>query len=134
METHLTHTLERLEGQGLYRALQHLESAPDPVVVIDNRKVIQLSSNNYLGLANHPMLKKAARSALDKYGAGAGASRLITGNLALYEELEHALALFKGTESALVFPTGYQANVGVISTLLGPGDLIFSDALNHILQ
>jgi len=131
MEAYLTSTLKRFEHQGLYRTLRHLESAPDPVVVIDQKRVIQLSSNNYLGLANHPVLKQAARTALEQYGTGSGASRLITGNFALYEELEGAVARFKGTEAALVFATGYQANIGSISALLGPGDLIYSDALNH---
>ena len=131
MKTFLTDSLKKIEKEGLCRTLRSLESASDSLVVMDRQKVIQFSSNNYLGLANHPVLKKAAREALEKYGVGSGASRLIAGNFELYKKLEGRLAQFKGTESALVFPTGYQTNIGTISTLMDPGDIIFSDALNH---
>lgn len=99
--------------------------------MLDGREVINLSSNNYLGIANHPALAAAAKSAIDRYGCGSGASRLICGNMTLHEELEAKLAAFKGTEAALVFNSGFQANVGILSTLTGAGDMIFSDALNH---
>jgi len=131
MKTFLTDSLNKIEKEGLSRTLRLLESAPDSVVITDRKRVIQFSSNNYLGLANHPVLKQAAREALEEYGLGSGASRLIAGNFELYERLERRLAKFKGTEAALVFPSGYQTNIGAISTLMGPGDIIFSDALNH---
>jgi glycine C-acetyltransferase/8-amino-7-oxononanoate synthase len=99
--------------------------------MLDGRQVINLSSNNYLGLANHPALAAAAKEAIDRYGCGSGASRLISGNMALHEELEFRLARFKGTEAALVFNSGFQLNTGILSTLAGEGDVIFSDALNH---
>lgn len=131
METFLSTILDQTKTQGLYRSLQCLESAQDAVITINGKRLIQFSSNNYLGLANHPRLKEAAQEALETYGIGVGASRLITGNSLLYEQLENHLATFKNTEAALVFPTGYQANVGTIAALMGPEDLIFSDALNH---
>jgi 8-amino-7-oxononanoate synthase len=131
MENFLLNALKQTYQKGLYRTLRSLETAQAPVVVVGGKKVIQFSSNNYLGLANHPALKRAAQEAIERYGVGAGASRLITGNLELYEHLEKNLAQFKGTESAIVFPTGYQTNVGTISALMGKKDLIFSDALNH---
>ncbi len=90
-----------------------------------------LSSNNYLGIAAHPTLKKAAREAVEKFGCGAGASRLISGNMELHRELEARLAAFKQTEAALVFPSGYHANIGTLSALMGAGDTILSDELNH---
>ena len=90
-----------------------------------------LSSNNYLGLANHPALTRAAQDALERFGCGAGASRLISGSMELHHELEDRLARLKHTEAALAFPTGYQANVGTLSALMEPGDTILSDALNH---
>ncbi|HPD61675.1 MAG TPA: aminotransferase class I/II-fold pyridoxal phosphate-dependent enzyme, partial [Thermodesulfobacteriota bacterium] len=131
MENFLLNALKKTNQKGLYRTLQSLETAQAPVVVVEGKKVIQFSSNNYLGLANHPELKRAAQEAIERYGVGTGASRLIAGNLELYEHLETKLAQFKGTESAIVFPTGYQTNVGTISALMGKKDLIFSDALNH---
>jgi len=131
MKDFLLNSLKQTDQKGLYRTLQSLETAQAPVVVVGGKRVIQFSSNNYLGLANHPALKKAAHEAIERYGVGTGASRLIAGNLELYEQLEKNLAQFKGTESAIVFPTGYQTNVGTISALMGEKDLIFSDALNH---
>jgi glycine C-acetyltransferase/8-amino-7-oxononanoate synthase len=93
--------------------------------------VINFSSNNYLGLANHPELREAAKQAIDRYGCGSGASRLISGNMTLHEELENKIAELKGTEAALVFNSGFQANTGIIPVLVGEGDVILSDALNH---
>ena len=131
MQDFLLNALKKTDQEGLYRTLQSLETAQAPVVVVGGKRVIQFSSNNYLGLANHPALKRAAQEAIERYGVGTGASRLIAGNPELYEQLEKNLARFKGTESAIVFPTGYQTNVGTIAALMGESDLIFSDALNH---
>lgn len=123
--------LQKIKAAGLYRRLQRVESDQDSTLRIDGREVINLSSNNYLGIANHSALAAAAKEAIDRYGCGSGASRLITGNMTLHEELEAKLAQFKGTEAALVFNSGFQANSGIFSTLVGEGDVIFSDALNH---
>jgi glycine C-acetyltransferase len=131
LKTFLTSKLAEVEHSGLYRRLRCVAGAQDGTVVLDGREVLLLSSNNYLGLANHPALKHAAQDAIEHYGCGAGASRLISGNMALHQELEYRLAVFKKTEAALVFPSGYHANIGIISALMGPGDTILSDALNH---
>lgn len=123
--------IDNLKKRGLYRRLRKIESEQGPRVIVEGKEVILLSSNNYLGLANHPRLKEASLLATEKYGVGSGASRLISGNNPLYEELEERLARLKGTEAALVFSTGYMANLGVITTLTGKGDVIFTDELNH---
>ena len=123
--------LEALKRQGLYRKLRRVEGEQGPTLMLDGREVLNFSSNNYLGLASHPALKKAAKEAIDRYGCGAVASRLISGNMALHEELEEKIAALKGTEAALVFNSGFQANVGIIPALAGEGDVIFSDELNH---
>jgi 8-amino-7-oxononanoate synthase len=98
---------------------------------VNGQRVLSLCSNDYLGLANHPLLTAAARRALDEQGLGAAASRHVSGNMAAHRELESALATFSGHASALLFATGYAANVGTLSALAGQGDIIFSDALNH---
>jgi 8-amino-7-oxononanoate synthase len=116
---------------GLYRKLRRVEGDQGPTLTLDGREVINFSSNNYLGLANHPALRDAAKEAIDRYGCGAGASRLISGNMTLHEELENKIAELKETEAALVFNSGFQANTGVIPVLAGEGDVILSDALNH---
>jgi len=131
LNTYLQTQLEQIREKGLYRSLRSLDSAADAVVMADGRRLIQFSSNNYLGFANHPVLRQAAANALEQYGVGVGASRLIAGNCSLYQKLEERLMRFKETEAALVFPTGYQANLGVITALAGPEDIIFSDELNH---
>lgn len=131
LKTVLAAKLAELEHQGLYRQLRSVSGAQDGAVTLEGREVLLLSSNNYLGLANHPALKHAAREAIARYGCGAGASRLISGTMTLQQELEQRLAAFKKTERALVFPSGYHANIGTISSLMGPGDTILSDALNH---
>jgi 8-amino-7-oxononanoate synthase len=123
--------LQRLKDAGLYRRLRRVEGAQDATLTLDGREVINFSSNNYLGIANHPALAAAAKQAIDRYGCGSGASRLISGNMTLHEELEAKLAQFKNTEAALVFNSGFQANSGILATLVGEGDVIFSDALNH---
>ena len=123
--------LQDLKNSSLYRTLKSVAGAQGPVLTVDGREVLNFSSNNYLGIANHPDLAAAAKEAIDRYGCGSGASRLISGNMALHEELECKLAEFKDTEAALVFNSGFQANTGILSTLAGEGDAIFSDALNH---
>ncbi len=123
--------LEELKRQGLYRKLRRVEGEQASTLILDGKEVINFSSNNYLGLANHPALRAAAKAAIDRYGCSAVASRLISGNMVLHEELEAKIAALKGAEAALVFNSGFQANVGLIPTLAGEGDAIFSDALNH---
>ena len=123
--------LQRLQQAGLYRKLRLVESEQGATLVLDGREVLNFSSNNYLGLANHPRLREAAKEAIDRYGCGSPASRLISGNMTLHEELEEKIAQLKNTEAALIFNSGFQANVGIIPSLVGEGDIIFSDALNH---
>jgi glycine C-acetyltransferase len=127
VETQLT----QLRQAGLYRTLRRVDGAQGPTLLLDGREVINFSSNNYLGIANHPALCDAAKAAIDRYGCGSGASRLISGNMSLHEELEAKIAAFKGTEAALVLNSGFQANTGVIPALVGADDIVFSDALNH---
>ena len=123
--------LEELKRQGLYRRLRRVEGEQGPTLNLDGQEVLNFSSNNYLGLANHPALRAAGKEAIERYGCGSGASRLISGNMTLHEKLEAKIAALKGTEAALVFNSGYQANIGVLSALAGEGDVILSDALNH---
>ncbi len=123
--------LELLKKQGLYRATRLVEGAQRSRVVLDGRDVIMLCSNNYLGLADHPLLKEAAIRAVEKYGVSSGASRLVSGTMELHEELEATVARFKGADAALVFNSGYAANTGIIPALAGRGDVIFCDRLNH---
>ena len=123
--------LQVLKSASLYRQLRSVAGDQGPTLIVDGREVLNFSSNNYLGLANHASLRKAAIAAIERYGCGSGASRLISGNMTLHEELEVKLAQLKGTEAALVFNSGFQANTGIIPTLAGDGDVIFSDALNH---
>jgi len=127
----IQHELQAIRNASLYRRLRRVECDQGPTLMLDGREVTNFSSNNYLGIANHPALAAAAKMAIDRYGCGSGASRLISGNMTLHEELEAKLAAFKGTEAALVFNSGFQANTGILSTLTGEGDAIFSDALNH---
>jgi 8-amino-7-oxononanoate synthase len=121
----------RIEAAGLGRRVRTLQSASEPVVMLDGRRVLCLASNNYLGLAAHPEVVDAAAEAARRFGAGAGSARLVTGGLTLHDELEARLAAFKGTEAALLFSSGYLANLGTVAALVGPGDAVFSDALNH---
>ncbi len=127
----LAEELKHLKEQGLYRSLKTIESCDGPRVTIDGKEFLLFCSNNYLGLANHPKVIEAANNAAKKFGFGSGASRLISGNSALHEELEGELARFKGREAALIFPTGYMANVGTISALLNEDDAVIIDRLNH---
>ncbi|MDX1763616.1 MAG: 8-amino-7-oxononanoate synthase, partial [bacterium] len=123
--------LDALRSQGLYRVLRPLEGGQGPRIRIDGREVISLASNDYLGLASHPVLTAAAMEATERYGTGSGASRLLSGSQPLHHDLEEDLARFLGCEAALVFNSGHGANTGVLAALCGPGDLIISDALNH---
>ncbi len=123
--------LDALRGQNLFRELRRVDSAQGPNVEIGGRSFLNFSSNDYLGLANHPVLKEAAIKAVEKFGAGAGASRLICGSLAPFHELEETLANFKRTDAALTFSTGYAATIGTICALLGRGDVIILDKLVH---
>ena len=120
-----------LEQTGLLRHLRTLMSPPDNTITINGQYVVNLGSNNYLGLSTHPKVMSAAASAAMVYGAGASGSRLISGNNTTYEILENNLAKIKGTEAALVFSSGYAANISIIPVLAGENDLILSDALNH---
>ena len=123
--------LEDLKDKNLYRHLRTLESAQGPWVTLEGRQVLNLCSNNYLGLSSHPRVIEAATEAIQQWGCGSGASRLICGNLSLHEVLENRLAAFKGTEAALLYNSGYTANGGIISALVGREDFVFSDELNH---
>jgi 8-amino-7-oxononanoate synthase len=127
----LQEELDALRADGLYRWLRQVQGAQGPRMQVDGKETIVLASSDYLGLASHPRLKEAARRAIDRYGCSASAARLISGNHDLYPQLEDRLARFKGTEAALVFSTGYQANLGVISALMDSQDVVFSDELNH---
>jgi len=127
----LNHRLASLRQQGLYRELRHVESAPGARLEIDGKSFLNFASNDYLGLASHPALKEAAIKAVEKFGAGAAASRLICGSLTPFHELEEALAAFKKTEAALTFSTGYAAAVGTITALMGKDDVIILDKLVH---
>lgn len=123
--------IERLKRKDSYRWLRGMEGATGPRMQVDGREVIVLCSSNYLGLANHPRLKTAAIEATDRLGVCSAASRLIAGNNELYRMLEERLAAFKGRGAALVYSTGYMANLGVISALVEEGDVVYTDALSH---
>jgi len=123
--------IDELKAKGLYRRLRVVESEQKSRCVIDGRDVITLSSNNYLGLATHPKLRRAALDAVERFGAGSGAVRTIAGTMSLHEELESRLATFKHTEAVLTFQSGFTANTGVIPILAPEGAVIVSDALNH---
>ncbi len=123
--------LSVLQAGHLLRRLSSIDSASATTVVQDGRRLLNFSSNNYLGLAHHPALKRAAAAAIRRFGVGAGASRLLSGNNRLYETLETAIAQFKSTPAALVFNSGYVANLGALGAWIQPGDLVFCDRLSH---
>ena len=127
----LVDDLDQLRQQGLFRPLRVLGSAQDTEVVVDGKHVLNLSSNNYLGLTTHPRLKAAMIDATEQWGAGSGAVRTIAGTMAVHEELERRLAEFKHTPASLVFQSGFTANLGVLQSLVKEGDVIISDELNH---
>ncbi len=117
--------------EGTFQQLRELQSACEPVSLVDGREVINLASNNYLGLANHPKLVEAALEATRRYGVGSGAVRTISGTMRLHVELERRIAEFKHVEASVVFQSGFTANAGTVAALLGPDDYIISDELNH---
>ncbi|OUM99645.1 MAG: 8-amino-7-oxononanoate synthase [Firmicutes bacterium ZCTH02-B6] len=120
-----------MQAQGVYRHPRVLEGPQGPRAVIDGREVVNLSSNNYLGLADDPRLRQAAMRAIEEYGAGTASVRTIAGTNRLHAELERRLAAFKRTEAALVFQSGFTANAGTVAAILGKEDVIISDELNH---
>jgi 8-amino-7-oxononanoate synthase len=123
--------LAELERLGLQRRLRMVQGPQGPRVLLDGKHVLLLCSNNYLGLADHPKVREAAAEAAMRWGAGAGASRLVSGTMTIHRRLEERLARFEGSEGCLLFGSGYLANLGVIGALAGPGDTVFSDRLNH---
>jgi glycine C-acetyltransferase len=129
--SYLSEQLEAWRKAGSYQRLRVLQSACEPVSHFDGREVINLASNNYLGLADHPKLIAAQVEAAKKYGAGSGAVRTISGTMSIHMELELRIAAFKHTEACVVFQSGFAANSGTVAAILGPEDHIISDALNH---
>src|ERR1035438_5104283 len=129
--SYLGEQLEAWRQAGTYQRLRVLESPCEPLSRVDGREVINLASNNYLGLADHPKLVEAAIAATKKYGAGSGAVRTISGTMTIHMELERRIARFKHTEACVVFQSGFAANAGTVSAILTPEDHIISDALNH---
>jgi glycine C-acetyltransferase len=128
---HLTAQLEDLRARGTHFNLRVLDDAQGPVCHYDGREVINLASNNYLGLCDHPKLREAAIAAIEKYGVGSGAVRTIAGTMRIHMELEEKIARFKGVEACVVFQSGFTANAGTVSSILGKDDFILSDELNH---
>src|SRR5213080_221393 len=128
---YLTDELSRLREQKLYQKLRILETEQLPVANFDGQEVINLSSNNYLGLTTHPKLKEAAVQAVEEFGVGSGAVRTIAGTMTLHMELEEKIAKFKRVEASVVFQSGFAANAGTVQAILGKEDVIISDELNH---
>jgi glycine C-acetyltransferase len=128
---HLTAQMDELRGRGTYFKLRVLDDEQGPVCHYDGREVINLASNNYLGLCNHLKLREAAIAAIEKYGVGSGAVRTIAGTMKIHMELEEKIARFKGVEACVVFQSGFTANAGTVSSILGKEDFILSDELNH---
>jgi glycine C-acetyltransferase/8-amino-7-oxononanoate synthase len=128
---YISDELSKIKESGLYRELKAVENAQDTRIDIEGKTYLSFCSNNYLGLANHPSVIEAVKKAVDEYGWGACASRLVSGNMTLHEALEKEISRFKRKDAAIVFPTGYMANLGVISSLVSGGDLVISDKLNH---
>ncbi|NLY77479.1 MAG: glycine C-acetyltransferase [Tissierellia bacterium] len=123
--------IQQLKDEGVYRKLPVLGGPNEAEIILNGERVINLSSNNYLGFANHPRLKKAAIEAVEKYGAGSGAVRTIVGNMSIHEELEELLAEFKREEAVFIYQSGFNCNAGTIQAITEAGDLIISDELNH---
>ncbi|MBW7886173.1 MAG: aminotransferase class I/II-fold pyridoxal phosphate-dependent enzyme, partial [Caldilineaceae bacterium] len=123
--------LTALEKAGLRANIRTIESPMDAWVTIEGRQLLNFCANNYLGLANHPRLRQAAAAAIDRYGVGPGAVRTIAGTMTLHLELERRLADFKAAEACITFQSGFAANLATIPALMGSGDVIFSDELNH---
>jgi glycine C-acetyltransferase len=131
LEQFLNDNLDDLRGKGLYNVIDPLESPNGPIIKINGRELVNLSSNNYLGLATDERLKKAAAEAIETYGVGAGAVRTINGTLKLHVELEEKLAEFKHTEAAIAYQSGFNCNMAAISAVMDKNDAILSDELNH---
>ncbi len=129
--SYLHEQLEELKSKGLYHRLRVLEGEQKPIATFDGREVINLSSNNYLGLTTHPKLRRAALEAVRRWGVGAGAVRTIAGTMKIHMDLEEQIARFKQTEACVVFQSGFTANAGTVAAVLGKDDLIISDELNH---
>ncbi len=127
----ISEEIAQLKTQGLFTHIRTLDSPQGAWLVVDGRRVLNFSSNNYLGLANHPQVVAAAKRAMDRYGVGPAAVRTIAGTMTLHVELEQRLAAFKGVEAAITFQSGFNANLATIPALVGRGDVIFSDRLNH---
>ncbi|MCF6147644.1 MAG: 8-amino-7-oxononanoate synthase [Candidatus Kuenenia sp.] len=127
----ISEILQELKDKDLLRDCTAIESAQEPIVRIKGKEYISFCSNNYLGLANHPLLKQAAIEAIHQYGCGTGASRLVSGTMTLHAALEKKIAEFKGTEAALLFPTGYMANLGALCAIVTKEDIVIGDKLNH---
>ncbi len=127
----LDEEIATLKEKGRYRFLRRLSTPQDSRIVIEGKEVLNFSSNNYLGLANHPEVVAALADCAGRYGVGSGASRLISGHMDVHAELEDAMSRFKGSEGCLTFSAGYMANLGILSTLGGPDATIFSDEWNH---
>src|ERR1700740_774138 len=128
---HLTAQLDDLRQRGTFFKLRVLDDEQAAVCHYDGREVINLASNNYLGLCNHPKLREASIAATEKYGGGSGAVRTIAGTMRIHMELEEKIAAFKGVEACVVFQSGFTANAGTVSSILGKEDFILSDELNH---
>ncbi|WP_040214098.1 glycine C-acetyltransferase [Clostridium polynesiense] len=131
LEKFLKENLEDLRSKGLYNEINSLQGANGPIIKVNGKELINLSSNNYLGLANDPRMKKASLEATEKYGVGAGAVRTINGTLEIHDELEKKLAEFKHTEAAIAFQSGFNCNAGAIQAVMNKKDAILSDELNH---
>jgi glycine C-acetyltransferase len=131
LQKFLTENLEDLRNKGLYNVINSIKGGNGPVIEINGKKLVNLSSNNYLGLANHPRLIEASIKATEKYGVGAGAVRTINGTLDIHDELEEVLAKFKHSEAVIVFQSGFNCNMGAISAVMNKKDAILSDSLNH---
>src|ERR1700760_4174055 len=129
--TFLTDQLNELKQKGTYFKLRVLDDEQAPVCTFDGKKVINLASNNYLGLTTHPKLREAALKATKEFGVGSGAGRTIAGTMKIQMELEEKIARFKNVEACVVFQSGFTANAGTVSGILGKDDFIISDALNH---
>ena len=129
--TEIEERLEEIKERGLYRKMRMISGPQGPRVLLDGRPVLLLCSNNYLGLADHPRVREAAAEAAMRYGAGSGASRLVSGNMTIHRRLEEQLCEFERADACVLMGSGYLANAGVISALAREGDVVFSDALNH---
>src|SRR2546421_7147769 len=129
--SYLSDQLNQLKNKGTYFKLRVLEDEQEPVCTFDGKRVISLASNNYLGLTTHPKLREAALAATKKYGVGSGAVRTIAGTMRIHMELEEKIARFKNVEACVVFQSGFTANAGTVSGILGKEDFIISDELNH---